>query len=171
MVKVYLGLGSNLGKREKNIEKAIKLIKKIENVKIKKCSSFYKTEPVGYKDQPWFVNCVLEIETKLSAQRLLENLLEIEKKLGRKRRIKWSPRIIDLDILFYAEKIVKNKDLIIPHPRLQERKFTLVPLNEINPQIYHPRLKKTVYQLLKNLKEDKPQVKKLSSIVSSSLRS
>jgi len=171
MVKVYIGIGSNLGKREENIQRAIGLIKKIENVKIKKSSSLYETEPVGNKKQPWFINCVLEVETKLSVPELLKNLLKIEKKLGRKRpvlrsttkdeRVKWSPRIIDLDILFYGEEIIEEKNLSIPHPRLNERKFVLVPLNEINPQIYHPQLKKTVHQLLNDLKNNPEQVRKM----------
>lgn len=187
MVKAYIGLGSNLGERYRNIEKAITFLERTPGIKVNRYSSFYETEPVGYKDQPWFINCVLEIETKLSAPKLLENLLEIEKKLGRKRRIKWSPRIIDLDILFYGGKIIKEKDLprtfrqnslanvekvsyyslstqrkvrglSIPHPRLNERKFVLVPLNEINPRIYHPVFKKTIHQLLNDLKNNPEQV-------------
>lgn len=168
MVKVYLGLGSNLGQRKKNIQKAIGRIKKIKDVKIKKSSALYETEPVGYKKQPWFINAAIEIETELPPAKLLQNLREIEKKLGRQnshsRIRRGGPRIIDLDLLFYGKEIIRKKNLSIPHPRLSERKFVLIPLNEINPRIYHPKLKKTVHQLLNDLKNNPDQVIKISPL-------
>jgi len=163
-VKVYLGIGSNLGDRCGHIQKAITYLKKVKNVKITKCSSLYETKPVGYKKQPWFINCALELETSLPPEELLKNLTRIEKALGRKREVKWRPRLIDLDILFYGQRIIKNEDLNIPHPEIAKRKFVLIPLDEINPRIYHPQLKKTVSQILNGLRNNKQEVVKFSCL-------
>lgn len=145
MIKVFIGIGSNLGNKEENIRKAIELTK--EKCKILKISSLYETEPVGYKEQDWFLNCAVEIVTELNPHELLKFLLLIEKILGRIRTIKNSPRTIDLDILFYGDKIINENNLIVPHPRLHERLFVLEPLKEICPHFIHPVFNKSVNEL------------------------
>ena len=145
MANVFIGIGSNIGNKEGNIRKAIGLIKK--KCKILKASSLYETEPVGYKEQDWFLNCAIEIDTKLNPLELLNFLQSIEKKLKRAKTIKNSPRIIDLDILFYSNKIIKEKNLIVPHPRLHERLFVLEPLKEIAPELVHPMFGKSIGEL------------------------
>ena len=150
MTKVYLGLGSNVGDKLSNIKKAINHIKK--TLKIKKISPVYKTEPVGYKKQDWFLNCSVEAETDKKPLALLNFLKSIEKKLKRKETFKFGPRTIDIDILFYDDKIIKSKKLIIPHPRLHKRFFVLEPLGKINPNFTHPKYKKTIMELKNKLK-------------------
>ena len=145
MVEAYTGIGSNLGHKEENIRKAIGFMRK--KCKILKVSSLYKTEPLGYKEQGWFLNCAIEVETGLKPDDLLKFLLWIEKRLGRVRTIKNGPRTIDLDILFYGEKIINKNNLIVPHPRLHERLFVLEPLNEICQSLIHPVLKKSIKKL------------------------
>lgn len=164
MVVAYLGIGSNLGQRKKNIQQAVHLLTHTPGINVEKMSSLYESEPVGYKNQPWFINSVIKIKTTFSAEKLLYRLLEIEKFFGRKRTKtnRGGPRIIDLDLLLYGKEIIKIPGrLKVPHPRLHERKFVLLPLNEINPRIYHPKLRKTVHQLLNDLKNNPDQVKKL----------
>ena len=151
MAKVYLGLGSNVGNKLTNIKKTVSHLKKI--LKVKKISPVYKTEPVGYKHQDWFLNCVVEAETHNKALELLNLLKSIEKKLKRKKTFKYGPRTIDIDIIFYGDKLIKTKKLTIPHPRLHKRLFVLEPLNEICPGFVHPILKKTIAQLRKNFKQ------------------
>ena len=149
MAKVYIGIGSNLGNREENIRKAISILsRKCEVIEI---SSLYETEPIGFKEQSWFLNGVLCIDTTHKPIELLEILQNFEKGLGRIRRIKDGPRIIDLDILFYKDMIIDNRNLIIPHPRLHERRFVLIPLNEIASDLIHPIMEKSVKDLLRNL--------------------
>jgi len=141
----YIGIGSNLGNRGKNMEEAITLLK--EKCGILKSSSIYETEPVGFKDQYWFFNCVVKVDTNLKPIELLDFLQSIEKRLKRVKTIKNGPRTIDLDILFYGDEIINNGRLIVPHPRLHERLFVLIPLKEIAPDLMHPVLKKTILQL------------------------
>jgi 2-amino-4-hydroxy-6-hydroxymethyldihydropteridine diphosphokinase len=143
----YIGLGSNLGNKEENIRRAIDLLK--NKCKILKISPLYKTEPIGYKKQDWFLNCAVKIETSLKPRELLSFLKSIEKRMKRKRTI--HPRTIDLDILFYGEKVLKEKDLIVPHPRLHERLFVLKPLYDICPDFVHPSLKKSIAETLSSL--------------------
>lgn len=152
MVKVYLGLGSNLGNKSSNIKKAINNIKK--KLKINKISPLYKTEPVGYKNQDWFLNCVVEAETKIKPLALLKFLKSIEKKLKRVDTIRYGPRTIDIDILFYGDEIVKTKKLIVPHPRMHKRLFVLEPLSKINPSLVHPKIKKTIKELKNKIKKE-----------------
>jgi len=146
MAIAYLGLGSNLGHREANIASALKMLG--QEARILKVSSLYETEPVGYKDQPWFLNCACVLETELTPQALLKLAKTIEKNLGRKRTLRFGPRLIDIDILFYDDLILDSPDLVIPHPRLAERAFVLVPLKEIAPNLVHPLLGVTIEELL-----------------------
>ncbi|MBS3128746.1 2-amino-4-hydroxy-6-hydroxymethyldihydropteridine diphosphokinase [Candidatus Woesearchaeota archaeon] len=159
MTKVFLGLGSNLGDRKAYLEKAMSCLK--EKTKIVACSSLYKTEPVGYGNQNDFYNRVIEIETRLQPKKLLTFLQKIEKKLGKKKKRKNGPRTIDIDILLYDRLVIKEKNLIIPHPRMHERRFVLIPLKEIAPKFVHPKMKKSISELLRSVKEKK-RVRKLT---------
>jgi len=147
MVKVYVGFGSNIGKRKENIEKAIKLLKR--KCKIVKESSLYETEPVSYRNQNWFLNSVALVESNLSTKNFLKFCKSIEEKMNRKRAIINGPRIIDLDIIFYGKDIIDNDELKIPHSQAHRRLFVLIPLNEISPNLTHPLLKKKICLLLK----------------------
>jgi len=166
MVKqeIYVGIGSNLGDRLANIRKAIELMKEAE-IEIIGGASIYEAEPFGYKEQGWFLNSVVKARTELSPGRLWKKLERIEKSMGREREIKWGPRIIDLDILFYGNKILNGRQLQIPHPELHKRRFVLVPLAEIAPRLVHPVFKKTVLELLRDL-EDNSQVQLLKGLFS-----
>ncbi len=150
----YIGIGSNLGDRVKQCERAISEILKIDHHKLLARSSFFETQPVGYTSQDWFVNAVIKIETDLEPFDLLKTLKTIESKLGRVKTFQWGPRLIDLDILFYDEIEIETEELRIPHPLLHERRFVLIPLAEIDPGLIHPVLKKSVQELLENLKQD-----------------
>jgi len=151
MVIAYLSLGSNMGDRENNLKEALALLQKQDNLEVKKISSFYETEPVGYENQDWFLNAVVEVETTLLPQQLLAVANEVENNLGRVRTIRWGPRTLDMDILFYADRLIVEENLEIPHPRLQERAFVLKPLVEINPCLLHPYYGQTVEEILENL--------------------
>jgi 2-amino-4-hydroxy-6-hydroxymethyldihydropteridine diphosphokinase len=158
MATVYLSLGSNLGDRVQNLKEAIKRIERSDKISIKKISSVYETDPVGYENQPRFLNSVLQAETSLDPHPLFEHLLTIEDEMGRKRGEKWGPRNIDVDILFYDDLIVDSGQLTIPHPRMHQRKFVLVPLAQIAQKLLHPLLKKNVTELLESC-EDNSRVK------------
>jgi 2-amino-4-hydroxy-6-hydroxymethyldihydropteridine diphosphokinase len=151
-VTVYLGLGSNLGNRQKNLDMALDLLS--QRMQIKKVSSVYETDPVGNTDQPRFLNLVCRVNTILAPQELLTLAKGIELKMGRAPSKKANaPRIIDIDILLYGDKVMKSKKLTIPHPRLTERAFVLVPLDEIAPEAVHPVEGKTVRELLGQVTE------------------
>jgi 2-amino-4-hydroxy-6-hydroxymethyldihydropteridine diphosphokinase len=155
MAIVYIGIGSNIGNRQKNCLRAIELLEK-RGVIIKERSSMYETEPWGIKDQPKFINMVVEIETVLNPNELLRILKDVEKKVGRKESLKWGPRIIDLDILLVDDIIINEDNLKIPHPLMHKRDFVLQPLCEIAPDIKHPLLKLSIDKLMqKLLKESK----------------
>jgi len=135
---VYISLGSNIGSKIDNINTAVDKIKLIENITITNYSSLYLTKPWGYLEQDYFINQVVELKTDLSPLKLLHELQDIEIKMGRKRTKKWGPRIIDIDILLYGEKVVRCEELIIPHPHMRERLFVLIPLQEINSELVLP---------------------------------
>lgn len=148
MNTVYIGLGSNIGNRKKNISRAIKLISELPACKIAKKSSLYLTSPVGPR-QSNFINSVIEVKSSHEPKRFLNELKNIEKKLGRKRNSKWGPRKIDLDILFYGSNVSNEKGLKIPHPEIHKRLFVLEPLNQIAASFVHPGKSKTVNYLRK----------------------
>lgn len=158
MVRVYLGVGSNLGDRRSHLERAKQLVRKISETHFLRGSFLRETEPVGGPFQGKFLNGVWEIETRLPARELKDRLLQIEAELGRRRNEPNAPREIDLDILFYGDQMIDEPHLQIPHPRLQERAFVLEPLSELVPELIHPKLKKTMKELLEE--NQKKSVKK-----------
>ncbi|MDY5060323.1 2-amino-4-hydroxy-6-hydroxymethyldihydropteridine diphosphokinase [Staphylococcus simulans] len=139
MTDVFLGLGSNVGDRENQLKEAIRLLDEQPGIKVVKVSSFYETEPVGYVEQPDFLNLCVEIQTELSPKAVLESGLAIEQQLHRVRKERWGPRTLDIDILLYGDQIIEEEDLTIPHPRMTERAFVLIPLQEIAPNKVEPR--------------------------------
>jgi len=157
-VAVYIGLGSNVGDRLANLHDAIERIKKL-NAEVTRVSSVYETEPVGYAEQPWFLNQVIEakirdsaseVQLAIRAESFLFDLLEIERAMGRERSIAHGPRVIDLDLLLFGEVTIKDtgRGIALPHPRMHERRFVLAPLCEIAPDLRHPILKETCRELL-----------------------
>lgn len=138
-----------MGDREKNLLRAVELLEEA-GVRIVRTSSVYETEPQDLRDQPWFLNMVIEIETELFPKQLLARLQKIERELGRKRTVPKGPRTIDVDILLYGSFVVETAQLQIPHPRMAERRFVLEPLQEIAPGLRHPITKKTVSEMLGN---------------------
>jgi 2-amino-4-hydroxy-6-hydroxymethyldihydropteridine diphosphokinase len=158
MLIVYLGLGSNIGDREKNLRHAFRLLEESQ-LKATKISGLYETEPVDYLDQPWFLNAVLEAETELPANELLAVLRGIESQMGSKKVIAKGPRLIDLDVLLYGNATIDTPDLQVPHPRMLQRNFVLVPLAEIAPALRHPSWRNSAKELLAH-SPDKSVVRK-----------
>ncbi len=154
VVTAYIGIGSNIDDRAALLNASIELLSKKEGIEVTSVSSFYNTAPVGYLEQPDFLNAVVEIKTVLSADELLQICGLIEKVLKRERLIHWGPRTIDLDILLYGNQIINKENLNIPHPRMHERAFVLEPLNEINPSAIHPVFNKTVCELYEAMAQD-----------------
>jgi len=161
--RAYLSLGSNLGDRIQNIRRALEKLSEA-GVEIRRVSSLYKTEPVDFRSQPWFVNCVAEARTRLAPLELLKALKTVERRLGRRpSRTPKGPRRIDIDILLYENVVARSPALTIPHPRLAERRFVLVPLAELRPRLRHPVTRRTVRQML-NQTADTSEVVKLERL-------
>jgi len=158
MNTVYIGIGSNLGDRHQNCLMALDMLQKTPGCKLIGHSDWYVTEPVGVKDQERFVNGVASISAELSAHDLLGRLLAIEQDMGRVRRKRWESRIIDLDLLLYGREVIKEKHLTVPHPLMHLRRFVLVPLVELEPNLTHPSLGLTMSELLAQLPEDGQEV-------------
>jgi 2-amino-4-hydroxy-6-hydroxymethyldihydropteridine diphosphokinase len=158
MHTAFLLIGGNLGNRERNFETARNLIAKYCGV-ITRSSSLYDTAAWGKTNQPSFLNQAVEIETRLTAVQLMKQILELEKMMGRERKEKYGPRLIDIDILFFNREIYDQPDLKIPHPEMQNRRFVLIPLNEIAADVRHPILKKSIAQLLEEC-PDQSEVRK-----------
>ncbi len=157
----YIGLGSNLGDKTLNLTQAISRLKNRVDCEVLKVSSFYETEPLTKNgiEVGWYLNSALKLKTSLSPMSLLTLLLDIEKEMGRPtEREKWTPRVIDLDLLFYNQEIVKARPLKIPHPELHKRRFVLEPLAEIAPNLIHPVKGSTIESLLGKLVDDKKVV-------------
>jgi 2-amino-4-hydroxy-6-hydroxymethyldihydropteridine diphosphokinase len=131
MERIFLGLGSNIGDRTANINRAGRLLGEVPGVRVVRMSSLVETKPVGYEDQPDFINGVIEIKATLSPRRLLNEIKRIEREMGRIETFRFGPRCIDIDILLFGDRVVDEPDLIIPHPRMHERDFVLVPLAQI----------------------------------------
>lgn len=156
---VYIGAGSNIGDKLLNCKKGIADLTRSRNTVLKDWSRFYKTEPVDYKDQEWFVNLVVKIETRLDPFQLLDELKSIERDTGRVNDpIRFGPRILDLDILLYDNWVKNSSRLVIPHPRMHKRRFVLQPICDIDPEIVHPVLKKDMQYLLDILDENEQKV-------------
>ncbi|ATL48126.1 2-amino-4-hydroxy-6-hydroxymethyldihydropteridine diphosphokinase [Chitinophaga caeni] len=165
MNRTILLLGGNLGDRIANLQKAVELIQ--EKVgQVLSCSKFYETAPWGNPDQPDFINQALVVDTPLRPVQLMLALLEIEKSIGRIRHEKWGSRLIDIDIIFYNDAIIEVHSLQIPHPRMQKRRFVLVPIAEIAPSWVHPELKQDIGNLLASC-EDSLEVRPMSSTAQS----
>jgi len=150
-VTAYIALGSNLGDREAVLNRAAELLGKTEGIEVTAISSYYNTAPVGYTEQPDFLNAAAEIKTVLTPKELLQICMGIEKELKRERIIRWGPRTIDLDILLYGDRIINEENLIVPHPRMHERSFVLEPLKEIAPYAMHPVNGQTVSEMYRIL--------------------
>ena len=158
-MKVFVGLGSNLGEREEMIRSALAELAKVPHTALVRASSLYDTEPLGEVEQPNFLNAVGQLDTALTARQLLWNLQLVELRLGRVRNQKWGPRTIDLDLLLYGGQLIDEPDLKVPHPELGQRSFVLVPLLELDPLLVHPATGETLLALLKKL-DARPPIKR-----------
>lgn len=145
---IFVGLGSNLGDRERWIRRALAQLDRIPNTSLRRVSSLYDTDPVGVVGQPEFLNAVAELESELTAREILWNLLLVEARMGRRRSHRWAPRTMDLDLLLYGSERIREPDLVVPHPELHRRAFVLVPLSELAPDLVHPVLQRSIRELL-----------------------
>lgn len=159
-VRVFLGLGSNLGDRMGNLERGLEILG--ERIKLIKVSSIYETEPWGFAEQPSFLNCVVEGETSASPEGVLEILQEAEKRVGRWATFEWGPRVFDADLLFYGNRIMNLPQLTVPHPRIAERAFVLVPMGEIAPDLVHPLMRMSVKAMAERV-EGREGVRRIAS--------
>ncbi|MFH0812549.1 MAG: 2-amino-4-hydroxy-6-hydroxymethyldihydropteridine diphosphokinase [Pseudomonadota bacterium] len=156
---VFIGLGSNQGEKIRNCEQACDEILKLNGFSLVAQSSWYRTEPWGRNDQEWFINGVIQLKTGLPPHELLKHCKEIELRLGRKDNGRWGPRPIDIDLLFYDHLTMTSPDLEIPHPRIHHRKFVLIPMAEIAPQLIHPVFKNDIKHLLDNVSDQNKVIK------------
>jgi 2-amino-4-hydroxy-6-hydroxymethyldihydropteridine diphosphokinase len=147
MKRIYLSLGSNRGARVAQIEKALERLSG-SGIKVKRVSSYYQTEPVDFRPQSWFVNCVAEVETDLMPRQLLKVCQAVERELGRRPGVTKGPRPVDVDILLYENAVIRSRELVIPHEKMAERRFVLIPLRELAPNLRHPVSSMTLPELL-----------------------
>jgi 2-amino-4-hydroxy-6-hydroxymethyldihydropteridine diphosphokinase len=159
-VIAFVGVGSNLNGSLENCQEAVRRVGALPGVELLRVSSWYRTEPVGFRDQDWFINAVLELRTRLTARALLLVLQGIEAAMGRVRGRRWGPRVIDLDILLYGQEVIRELDLTVPHPELHLRGFVLIPLCEIAAAVIHPAFGVSLRGLLLRL-EDTSRVERL----------
>ncbi len=157
---VYLSLGSNVGDRQANLEQAISQLSDLGTVKRR--SALYETEPMEVTDQPWFLNCAVELETELMPKQFISAVLDVERSMGRKRVKKKGPRSIDIDVILFGKSIIEMKGLTVPHPAMHLRRFVLEPMVEIAPEVRHPVFKRSMRELRDALPPGSGQVKKLS---------
>jgi 2-amino-4-hydroxy-6-hydroxymethyldihydropteridine diphosphokinase len=153
-----LGLGSNLGDRRRRVEAAVERLG-AEGVKVRAVSSLYRTAPVGPVAQPWFVNAAVAVEARRTPSEMLALIKKVEAELGRRRRARYGPREVDIDILLAGRTILRSPGLVLPHPRMSGRRFVLVPLAEIAPRAVHPRARKTVRTLLRETGDHSPVIR------------
>jgi 2-amino-4-hydroxy-6-hydroxymethyldihydropteridine diphosphokinase len=152
---VFISIGSNLGDKLAHCRSAIEALANLEQTRLVAASPFYKTDPVDFTDQDWFINAVVKLETTLAPQTLLTALKKIQQRAGRLRdAVRFGPRIIDLDIIFYDAEVIQSDKLVLPHPRMHKRRFVLQPICDIDSKIVHPVLKTTVEDLLEQLDDD-----------------
>jgi len=150
-VNAYIGLGANLGDPHRQLQEALAKLAAVEEVEVLKVSAFYLNPPLGPPEQPWYVNAVAQVRTRLEPEELLRALGQMERDLGRVRGERWGPRVIDLDLLLYDGVIMSGPELVLPHPEMHRRVFVLAPLAEIAPEAWHPVLEKTAAELLAEL--------------------
>ncbi|TKC13920.1 2-amino-4-hydroxy-6-hydroxymethyldihydropteridine diphosphokinase [Robertmurraya kyonggiensis] len=153
MNRAFLAIGTNIGDRYQNIDDCLTLLHEHPHIELVRASSIYETDPVGYTEQDPFLNMVIEVKTALAPSELLDSCLEIEHSLGRKRIIRWGPRVIDLDILLYNQENIETDKLFVPHPRMQERAFVLIPLLEISPNEKLPRTNQPLRKCLDKISD------------------
>jgi 2-amino-4-hydroxy-6-hydroxymethyldihydropteridine diphosphokinase len=151
MESIYLSLGSNLGNPENNLKKAISCLKQEKGILLQAVSNFYRTSPLEYKEQPDFLNCIVEIHSPLEPLELWNRTKTIEKKIGNVKPFRYGPRNMDIDIILYGDRIINEQELQVPHPKMHLRAFVLIPLAELNPLAQHPLSQKTVKELIQSL--------------------
>ncbi|MFJ7640605.1 2-amino-4-hydroxy-6-hydroxymethyldihydropteridine diphosphokinase [Peribacillus sp. NPDC046944] len=147
----YLSIGSNMGESFDTFQRAFQLLSEDPHIKLVSCSSLYETDPVGYTDQDCFLNAVIKVETDLTPEDLLRACMQVEQELGRKRNVRWGPRTLDLDILLYNHENVETEILSIPHPRMHERAFVIIPLMELESDIILPKMNTSLSDLLEKI--------------------
>jgi 2-amino-4-hydroxy-6-hydroxymethyldihydropteridine diphosphokinase len=160
---VYLSVGSNLGDRRRNLTRAVKAIAGLAGISDIRVSSIYETEPVGYRDQPFFLNIGLVMAVRCKPGELLDRLMEVEADLGRVRGKPGGPRTIDIDILFFGSRVLDEEGLTVPHPRIEERGFVLAPLVELDPELVHPRTGIGLKRMLSEIGVSGPRVTRLEA--------
>lgn len=162
--RAYLGLGANLGDPVQMLIEAVHALSAVDGITVSRCSSLYRTSPVGKTDQPDFINMVVRVETTLPPEQIMTRLLDIERRLGRVRTDRWGPRTIDIDLLVYGQSTIETESLTVPHPRMLSRRFVLVPLMEIAPDLKVPGTSKSLQEFL-NLTEDQGNIAVLDDVV------